>query len=196
MTGTGNENGGKVIGIGFHKTGTTTLGAALERLGYKVCHGAAPVRSVLGHRRMMDLLINNELAEIMKVAGWYDAFEDNPWFVLFRELDQWYPGSRFILTVRDEGAWIESVLRYYGESQSDLRHWIYGVGTPVGNEAVFQERYRRHNEAVMRYFAARPADLLVVDWEKGDGWNELGAFLGRRVSGQPFPHENRRVDAR
>jgi hypothetical protein len=179
----------KVFGIGFHKTGTTSLGVALEHLGYQVCHGAVPLRKALGHRLMMHMLYDGHLDPIMRLAARYDAFEDNPWFLLYRDLDRHFGGSKFILTIRDESRWLESASRYFGATQSDLRLWIYGVGNPAGHEQRWLERYRRHNEDVKKYFRRRPEDLLVVDWERGDGWTELGTFLGCSIpsSAPPFP---------
>lgn len=178
----------KVFGVGFHKTGTTSLGAALAALGYRTCDGAAAVREAVGHPEMMRLLHAHQLEPIMKVAERYDGFTDNPWFILYRELDQRFPGSKFILTVRDEQRWLESAVRYFGESDSDLRVWIYGSGRPAGNEPRWLERYRAHNAQVREYFRHRPGDLLVVDWEQGSGWEDLGRFLGRAPLSQPFPH--------
>ena len=51
----------KIFGIGFHKTGLTSLGEAFEMLGYKTCHKAKPVRDKLGQAEMMDLLHANDL---------------------------------------------------------------------------------------------------------------------------------------
>lgn len=178
----------KVFGVGFHKTGTTSLGAALAQLGFKICNGAGAVREAIGDAAMMRLLRERRLDPIMEVAERYDGFTDNPWFMLFRDLDLWFPGSKFILTVRDEGRWIESALRYFGQTESDLRTWIYGSGGPAGNEQCWLERYREHIDQVRTHFRYRPNDLLVVDWEQGAGWKELGRFLGRTPPLQPFPH--------
>ena len=49
--------------------------------------------------------------------------------------------------------------------------------------------YERHNREVLEYFGDRVGkDLLVVSWEKGDGWAELSRFLNKRAPGEPFPH--------
>lgn len=181
-------NDQKVFGIGFHKTGTTSLGAALDALGYATCDGAGAVREAVGHSEMMRLLREQQLEPIMRVAKQYNGFTDNPWFMLFRQLDQTFPGSKFILTLRDERRWIESAVRYFGRTDSDLRTWIYGSGSPVGNEWRWLARYREHVEQVKAHFRDRPDDLLVVDWEQGDGWKQLCRFLGRPIPSQPFPH--------
>lgn len=185
----------RVFGIGFHKTGTTSLGSALETLGYSVCHGAGPVRRALGNREMMEHLRRNELDPIFQAAERFDAFMDNPWFCLFREADRRFPGSRFVLTVRDPDHWLRSVVDHFGRSDSDFRRWIYGTGSPVGNEHTFLDRYRRHEREVRAHFAERADDLLVISLEDGDGWEALCAFLGHPVPPVAFPHLNRRAPA-
>lgn len=181
-------SGQKVFGIGFHKTGTTSLGAALEALGYKTCDGAGALRQALGHSELMRLLREQQLEPIMRVAEGYDGFTDTPWFMLFRDLDRRFPGSKFILTVRYDRRWIESAVRYFGRTESDLRTWIYGAGRPAGNEPRWLARYREHIDQVTAHFRGRPDDLLVVDWEQGGGWEDLGKFLGRTPPSRPFPH--------
>jgi hypothetical protein len=179
----------KVFGIGFHKTGTTSLGAALEHLGYDVCRGARPLREALGHRRLMELLREHSVGPVVDVADRFDACVDNPWFMLYRELDRRFPGSKFILTVRDESQWLASALRYYGESRSELRQWIYGAdaGSPIGNEETYLCHYRLHNENVRTHFEDRPGQLLIVDWTSS-GWATLTRFLGHEPPEVPFPH--------
>lgn len=178
----------RVFGIGLHKTGTTSLGVALEQLGYDVCHGARPLRHVLGNEQMMELLRHARLEPVFRIAEAFDAFEDHPWSVLYRELDQRFPGSRFILTVRDESRWLASAIRFWGATEFDLRTWIYGAGGPLGHEQRYVARFRAHNTEVRDYFRQRPEDLLMVDWETGDGWRELARFLGREAPALPFPH--------
>lgn len=182
----------KVFGIGFHKTGTTSLASALTRLGYQTVHGASPLRATLGHVPMMTLLYAGDLHPIWAVAEAFDAFSDNPWFILFNEADSRFPGSRFILTRRDPERWLRSALNHFGGSESDFRKWIYGVGDPRGNEELFVKRYLAHEAAVLEHFAHRPADLLVMDFERGDGWEKLCEFLGLAVPADAFPHENQR----
>ena len=172
----------KLFGIGFHKTGTTTLGKALEELGYLVC----------GPSREFEVdLQKGDLSGIYRKALEFDAFQDNPWPVYYKELDEKFPHSKFILTLRDEEKWIDSVVRHFGDQDTIMREIIYGVGHPLNNEGVYVERYREHNKAVIKYFKNRPDDLLVVSWEKGDAWEELCRFLNKDIPQKQFPHENR-----
>jgi hypothetical protein len=123
----------------------------------------------------------------------FDAFEDNPWPVLYQELDQRYPGSKFILTRRPAEAWIQSQLRDFASTETPMRRWIYGedAGCPAGNEDTYIARYERHNHEVLGYFGDRMEDLLIFDLPKGDGWNKLCPFLGCEIPDEPFPHANK-----
>ena len=123
----------------------------------------------------------------------YDAFEDNPWPILYEELDQRFPGSKFILTRRPAEAWIRSQTRDFATTETPMRRWIYGddAGCPVGNEEVYVARYEQHNRDVLAYFRDRPEDLLVFDLPKGDGWDKLCPFLDHVIPDQAFPHANK-----
>ena len=57
-------------------------------------------------------------------------------------------------------------------------------------EEIYLERFRRHEREVREYFADRPDDLLVVDWEQGDGWSELTRFLKKPTPNARFPWAN------
>lgn len=43
-----------------------------------------------------------------------------------------------------------------------MRKWIYGAGSPLGNEAIYIRRFEAHNAEVLEYFRRRPNDLLVM----------------------------------
>ena len=169
----------KIFCVGFHRTGTSSLRAALERLGYRVCGSVATEEPDIAVRA-------GEIA--FGLLDRYDAFVDNPWPILFRELDQRCPGSRFILTTRPSDAWFRSVTRFFGPKTTPMREWIYGAGSPLGNEARYVERFERHNREVLDYFRDRPDDLLVLRITEGETWRELCEFLGHEVPHDPFPH--------
>jgi hypothetical protein len=173
----------KVIGIGFHKTGTSTLDTVLSKLGFKV----------LDYRiDLADDLFNENYERIFELTDSHDAFQDNPWAVLYKELDARYPNSKFILTERNEEKWIKSMVNHFGDSHTEMRRWIYGTGHPKGNEDLYLERYRLHYREVKEYFKVRPNDILAVSWEKGDGWKKICDFLDKPIPDAPFPHANKR----
>ncbi len=184
----------KVFGIGFHKTGTTSLGEALDLLGYSNVHAARPLRQKLGQEAMMKCLTSDDLEPIWQVADDYDSFQDNPWQMLYRQADERFPGSKFILTIRESDSWFKSVYSQFSGRQSAFRSWIYGprYADPKGNKKHYISRYERHNQEVKSYFSERPNDLLVLNITNGDGWNKLCPFLKLPVPDKPFPYANKR----
>ena len=172
----------KVFCIGFHKTGTTSLAQALTHLGLKVT----------GPNGVKDPNIAvNALPLALELVPKFDAFQDNPWPILYKELYQEFPDAKFILTYRDPEAWIKSQIRHFGEKSTPMREWIYGVGCPAGNEAVYLKRYRDHYHEVAEFFKKRRKPLLVMNLEKGDAWEKLCPHLGLPIPDQPFPHANK-----
>lgn len=175
----------KVFGVGWAKTGTTSLGRALEILGY----------SHIGQRMDLveDLMKGNDrrLWEMTKTA---DAFEDWPWILLYRQLYERYPTAKFILTCREEQSWLGSyrAMLDRGVRNHQIRRFIYGFDVAQASDETLLSRVRSHNEAVRGFFADKPGQLLVVNWGMGDGWPELCGFLGKPIPESDFPHENKR----
>ena len=188
----------KVFGIGWAKTGVTTLGRCLESLDFD------------HHGQRLDLVddlgsgnpgsgawASADLSRILAVAATHEAFTDWPWIVLFRQLDAAFPGSRFVLTTRDPGRWLRSyrsmIARLPPATLAVIarRRILYGLPFPDVTDAMLLERRARHDAEVRDWFRSRPESLLVVDWEAGDGWERLCGFLGVPAPAHPFPHENR-----
>jgi hypothetical protein len=174
----------KVFCIGFHKTGTTSLEMALRKLGYRV-------KGSFGTKDPDIASKVHEMAYAM--VDEFDAFEDNPWPILYRELDQRFPGSKFVLTRRPTENWIRSQVKDFATTETPMRRWIYGenAGCPAGNENTYIARYERHNREVQEYFANRSDDLLIIDLPNDDGWSRLCPFLGHPRPNVPFPHANK-----
>lgn len=180
----------KVFCVGFQKTGTTSLRDGLDKMGYRVA-------SVYAGDLSIDQLRGCYVETGLELAKQYDAVQDMPWPLIYRELDAAFPGSKFILTERDPDRWYKSILGHFGEGTSPRQQLTYGdeYGTPAGNAARYREVYLAHNAAVKEYFADRPDGLLVMDLEKGHGWNELAPFLGlRNAPTGPFVHSNSSAD--
>ena len=79
----------KVFGIGWAKTGTTTLGDCFKILGFD--HQSQDLGLVKD-------IGQGDLSQIMALAEQKETFEDWPWIILYKELDEAFPGSRFVLT--------------------------------------------------------------------------------------------------
>jgi hypothetical protein len=201
----------KVIGAGVGRTGTLSLKAALERLGFGPCfHG----RHVLDHPDRLQLW---RAAAAGQPVDWrvlfagYEATVDWPGAAFWRQLAGAFPDAKVILTVRDPAGWYASVhntiFRMFGGGPADPR--VARARREVPGLDVFTEFHRRmiwdgffagrfadrdhamaayegHNAAVAREL---PAERLLVI-PPGAGWEPVCGFLGVPVPDEPYPHLN------
>ncbi len=187
---------GKIFGIGFHKTGTTSLAAALRLLGYHTVHGDSRKAEHGGDEGVS--LLRQIAAEDydLPTLSRYQAFTDNPYFSIWRQLHDRFPNARFILTERDETSWLSSCLRYYaGRRIRPMRLWMFGDhADPAGSEQAARSwltAYRRHNAAIRDHFGPDSEQLLIMNPCTGEGWDKLCPFLGVAPPDRPFPHSNK-----
>lgn len=181
----------KVFCIGSHKTATSSIAKALAMLDYNVCRRIKMLENGMTESNVIDSLKSRKLQPIFNAIGDYNAFVDNPWSLVYKEVDQQFPGSKFILTIRDEKEWLQSVLNYFKGYETDIRKYIYGDPSPQGNEELYLATYRKHNRDVIEYFKNRPNDLLIVEVEKNMSWDTICTFLGKEIPSSIFPHENK-----
>ena len=176
----------KIFGIGLSKTGTTSLASALQILGFRTRDNMGVERYRVGDVTSLDL----------EVVESHDALTDTPIPSFYRELDARYPKSRFILTVRERGAWLQSCKKQFTQKLADKQNdahrrlFIELYGTDVFDEAQFAQGYDRFVEGVLEHFRGRPHDLLVLDVAAGDGWAKLCPFLDRPQPDVAFPKAN------
>jgi 3'-phosphoadenosine 5'-phosphosulfate (PAPS) 3'-phosphatase len=176
----------KIFGIGLSKTGTTSLAHALDILGFRTKDYPG-----ITHYRAGDLSsVDRELVDS------YDALTDTPIPSFYRELDVRYPGSKFILTVREKEGWLKSCRKQFNErsaaKQNDAHNQLFMdlYGCKVFDEHKFLDGYERFVDGVLEYFKDRPNDLLVINVTAGEGWKELCRFLGQPLPEIPFPKAN------
>ena len=171
----------KYFGVGYPKTGTNTLAYCFRTLGY---------RDIKIHDYFINWFQNGyEVSDIIndkifcEFIECYDMFSDWPFHMIYKELDQKYPGSKFLLTERkDQETWQRSLTSHRKtRSKEELRKWSKKIPP-----------YRKnHSKEVIDYFKNRPDDLLVLCWERGDGWKEVCNFLNVPTPDLPFPHMNK-----
>lgn len=182
----------RVFGIGMHKTATTSLHTALKMLGVESAHWQNAHWAKAIWQEM------TSAGRSLTVEQHY-ALCDLPITLLFRELDLAYPGSKFILTTKDEGSWLESVRNHWDYDYNRYRvswdtdpftHRLHKLlyGQKQFDADIFLERFRRHNAEVREYFKDRPRDLLVMDMDAGAGWAGLCELLRLPVPAFPYPH--------
>ena len=178
----------KIFCIGLSRTGTKSLTNALNILGYKAIH-------------FPDIYDYNEgeLKLNTKILKKYDAFVDTYVSRFFKELDNKYPGSNFILTVRDKKPWLRSCKKFFAKKTetkntkklNKLRKDLYNSSS--FNKKKFSVSYDKHFKNTLSHFENRRSDLLITDICKGEGWEKLCPFLNKPYPKQPFPYSNKTI---
>ena len=116
----------------------------------------------------------------------------------FQEIGEEYPGLKFILTVRDEQEWYESMCRHFSHQaektkrEEEIRKIVYGTSLDDNPKFLLKKRFRDWNDTINRTIPE--TDLLIMnvcDKVKPDGFPTLCAFVGKPDPGEPFPHQNK-----
>lgn len=201
----------KVIGVGFGRTGTLSLRAALERLGAGPCFHM--VELIMGERKDRDLPYWVQVGDGEEV-DWHDVFDgwestvDWPAASRWREICDAFPDVPVVLNTREFEGWYASVENTIlavklaaeaGELAPDANRpqphpALWGVIERLIWQGDFEGRFqdrewtRRMYEArIEEIKAAIGPDRLTV-WELGvDGWEPLAAILGVEAPEEPFP---------
>ena len=105
-----------VIGAGFQKTGTSSLQAALNTLGFSCAHGS-DVHSLGPSKRAFLPLLRQKLhgvpVDVGSLVLWleehgFNAVCDFPFSLFWEELHAAFPDAKVVLTVREASGWFRS----------------------------------------------------------------------------------------
>jgi hypothetical protein len=211
----------RVIGAGFGRTGTTSLKAALEELGFGPSYG---LTEVFDHPEHVGFWESARRGEKVNWKGFFAGYEvtvDWPACSFYEKLMEAFPEAPVILTVRDPKPWYESTRSTIYEIRkvthgplpvraafafagpfapgvtgtarlADHIVWEDTFDGRFEDLAYAMEVFERHNEAVRR--RVPPERLLVFDVR--EGWPPLCAFLGVEDPDKPFPHLNEAQEMR
>lgn len=170
----------KVFVIGFQKTGTTSLEHALEHLEYRV-YG--------GDKNLLKFDNRDALKDYIKdtLQNW-DAVQDMPWPLFYKELYDLYPDAKYILTIRDSEKWIRSVVTYFASIRIPLHQKIYHVPCAEGNESRYLEVYENINAEILVFFKDKP-NFLIMEMGRNFDYKTLCHFLNlEEIPQGNFPH--------
>ncbi len=192
----------KVIGAGFGRTGTMSMQAALEILGYR-CYHMKEVPEHAGHLQAWhELVAERAPMDWERLFRDFEATVDFPACIYYRELMQEFPEAKVVLNVREPDRWFDSFLtlqrttdkfrifRFIPKARRFLNFVDLLVTKVFGDprdRARCIEVFERHNREVQEHV---PPDRLLV-FRVQDGWEPLCKFLDREVpQGIAFPHLN------
>ncbi|WP_262379652.1 sulfotransferase family protein [Nonomuraea sp. PA05] len=209
-----------VIGAGFPRTGTSSMKAALERLGFGPCFHMFNI--LTEPARVDDWLPLAEAEEVdwEKLFDGFRSTQDWPASFFWRELAQAYPEAKVVLTVRDPRAWYASMQTLIDNGPRTIMAQGAERDLPPAAKAVFggmqrlQPVLNRMTAATFgpgrtmadgpvdeasavaafeRHTAAVKASLpadRLLVFDVREGWEPLCRFLGADVPDEPFPHLN------
>ena len=178
----------KVFCIGLNKTGTTSLNVALKILGFNSVH------YIHNGKNIKNLIEDNYLKglDIMKGLEGVDAILD--WnrephqFEIVKKLDEQYPNSKFIFTVRALESWLDSREKHVLRNQSNKRlNPKANITWLTVDRDLWTKEYLEYTNNIKAHFTNRDSSILFIDIIKGDGWELLCPFLDLPIPNEPFP---------
>lgn len=195
----------QLIGAGLPRTGTASLGLALNHLlGGNVHHMSVIPGHPFDLGEGWDQALRGETPDWESLFAGYIAAVDWPASHFWHELSTVYPDALILLSVRDSAqTWWESAeatflpfARMGLAPDWELGHGLQTLlarfaGTEDWNDpATLMTAYERHNEAVREN---APANRLL-EWQAGEGWEPVCRALGMAVPERPFPWVNSRSE--
>ena len=198
----------KVIGAGFGRTGTTSIKAALEQLGFTQCYHMQEVIKHPAHVQPWTAALDGKPVDWDALFAGYQATVDWPACNFYEQLMAHYPDAKVLLTVRDPDKWYDSCLHtIYAMYHKPVMRFVRRLLPPMQRfmamndrliwQGDFQGRFadrayaiRVFNQRNAAIKAAVPAERLLV-YDVKEGWEPLCRFLNVPVPQDvPFPHLN------
>ena len=198
----------KVIGAGFGRTGTLSMKAALEQLGYDKCHHMYEVMPNDAQLDAWHAISQGHAPDWDNVFEGFQASVDFPSSAYWRELAAHYPDAKIILTTRSFDSWYDSASETIYPVSRNIPGWMliipkvrkikemtFGIvwdrvlGDRFEDKQVARQVFEQHEADVK---AAFPAIRLLVFHPK-EGWDPLCAFLDKPEPDTYFPNVNDRA---
>jgi hypothetical protein len=205
----------RLIGAGLPRTATTTQLFALEQLEHGPCYHMRDLLADLERGLPLWERAAEGSPDWERIFGEVRSAVDWPSARYYRDLMEYYPDAKVLLSVRDSEEWVrsmrqtvwgvfhgETVLHHLCEARAAIdplwerfmalmRHmtWDEQTGVLAGDtfsDAGLAASMERWNESVKRTV---PADRLLV-WNPNDGWGPLCEFLEMEVPGEELPRLN------
>lgn len=174
-----------------------SLKLAFEKLGFGPCHHA---HELFTRPHLLPLWEQafEGAADWPAIFGQYRSTTDAPSCHFVRELIDFYPDAKVVLTLLDPEDWYRSMMATLltGERRTRIERSPFGPFArkldllapqmASGNKEEMIGFFRDHIERVK---AIVPAERLLV-YRTGEGWNRLCAFLDVPVPAADYPYVN------
>jgi hypothetical protein len=205
----------KVIGAGLPRTATTTTLVAFEQLGFAPCYHMRDVFADMDRGLTLWEAVADGSPDWEAIFGDAQSTCDYPSARYYREILDYYPDAKVVMSVRSADGWVRSMREtiwpmYWGDSVmyhvcQARRHldrdwdrfirlmyrmtWDEGTGGISGDHASDEGLAAIMERWNAQVIADVPAEKLLV-WNPADGWEPLCEFLEVGVPEGPVPHVN------
>jgi len=183
----------KVINLGLPKSGTTTLGEALKKAGYRVADWKIRGKKPAGKKSVGGLIYSSyfrgkdPLARLRK----FDAISQmdivrggaNLWpqmdYGLLMKIREYHPTVKFLLSYRDPEALSDSMMRWSDLGRKRLKvHTIPGLPLGYGHKGHQREKWINGHYLFLRKVFADDPNFLEYDITDPEASLKIGDFLG------------------
>ena len=199
----------RVIGSGFGRTGTLSLQAALQQLGFGPCYHMVELARRPTHIHAWHAIAHGSAPDWHALLQGFESTVDFPACIFYAELLAAFPDAKVLHSVRSSASWYASTRATIYRSRDAFPSWLLRASRSMREliattdrliwDGVFQSRFEDQAYALQvfdqhtRDVQARvPADRLLV-YDVREGWEPLCRFLCVPVPSTPFPHRNDRV---
>jgi hypothetical protein len=197
----------KVIGTGLGRTGTMSLKAALDQLGFGPCYHMSELMQRPQQVKDWARAAAGEPIDWNALYAGFVSTVDWPSAHFWRELTRQFPEAKIIHTEREPEVWWKSFSQTIAEALEapappGMEAWGAMVKTVITTQTFNNDLskanvlkvYAAHNDEVKRTIP--PSRRLDYDVDRGAGWEPLCRFLNVPVPAQPFPKTNNTAEFR
>lgn len=193
----------KIIGAGMGRTGTASLKVALESLNFGNCYHMS---EVLKHpESTVDWISAAEgNPDWEKIFNGYSTTVDNPGCNFWKELADYYPNAKVILTIRDPESWYNST----NETIHSVEFAQFIKNSPFGEmiqKTIWNvmDNRMQDKDYMIDFFQNRTAEIenviapeRLLVYRVSEGWAPLCEFLEVPVPAIEFPRINSREETK
>lgn len=192
----------QVIGAGLGRTGTLSLKFALEHIGFGPCYHMTEIMAQARQRMPQWFAVVSGKPDWQTIFAGYRSTVDYPTCTYWRELAEFYPQAKLILSDRDAEGWYASARQTILSPEnvanfldSPVRDFMLGavMGSYVDHLDDRDYMIAYFNRWRDEVIAALPPERLLVH-RATDGWEPLCRFLGVPVPAEPYPRVNSTQD--
>ena len=195
----------KLINVGLGRTGTTSLKAALEKLGFAPTYHTTDLFTSPRDMNLWAAAMEGQRVDWRTFFAPYEV-ADWPVALLYKDIIRAHPAAKVMLSVRDPAGWFESfssnlkLAQTFNPPIPQVRlikrfsedYVINGFLEGRSDDRAFMlEFFERHTERVK---ALVGENLLIYDVT--EGWEPLCRFLAVDVPNEAFPRLNQRSEVK